>query len=45
MRYEPESGYEDNRGLDLAREVLESVKQKHPAASLSDIWVLAGYVS
>eukprot|EP00039_Didymoeca_costata_P016839 m.307313 g.307313 ORF g.307313 m.307313 type:complete len:321 (-) comp16458_c1_seq4:3077-4039(-) len=44
MRYEPESGYEDNRGLDLAREVLESVKQKHPAASLSDIWVLAGYV-
>lgn len=45
MRFEPEKGYEDNKGLELARELLERVKAKHTAVSFSDLWVLAGYVA
>jgi catalase (peroxidase I) len=45
MRFEPEAGYEDNRGLDVALDSLNVVKDLTPGISYSDLWVLAGYVA
>lgn len=45
MRYSPESGHGANAGLAIARKRLESIKAKHPHASVSDIWSLAGVVA
>ena len=35
--------YHDNRGLDLAREILLPVLDAHPNIGYSDLWILAGY--
>lgn len=43
MRFEPEIGYHDNRGLELARTILLPVLAEHPDISVSDLWILAGY--
>ena len=43
MRFSPEIRYHDNRGLELAREILLPVLEEHPGVSHSDVWVLAGY--
>lgn len=43
QRFEPEIGYHDNRGLELAREILLPVREAHPDISISDLWILAGY--
>ena len=45
MRFEPESEYEDNRGLDVARDALVSVVERHPGASFADVWVLGSYIA
>eukprot|EP00040_Diaphanoeca_grandis_P026341 m.147341 g.147341 ORF g.147341 m.147341 type:complete len:325 (+) comp30530_c1_seq2:144-1118(+) len=45
MRFDPEASYHDNKGLEIAITALEVVKKKHPTASYSDIWVLAGYAA
>ncbi|RKP02100.1 hypothetical protein CXG81DRAFT_11224 [Caulochytrium protostelioides] len=42
MRHMPESGHGANAGLDVARAVLEPIKQTHPAISYADLWTLAG---
>ena len=42
QRFEPERDYHDNRGLALAREILEPVKASWNI-SYSDLWILAGY--
>jgi len=41
MRFAPESGHGANAGLKAARDRLESVKEKHPWISYSDLWILA----
>jgi len=45
MRFTPESGYGGNVGLGLARQVLEQIKLRHPAASYADLYQLAGIVA
>jgi catalase (peroxidase I) len=45
MRYAPESSDGANAGLDIARNLLEPIKRKHPSASYADIWTLAGSVA
>ena len=45
MRFEPERSYNENRGLELARNSLEPILTLHPGLSTSDLWVLAGYVA
>lgn len=45
MRFLPESDYEDNRGLKLARDAMAAVRARHPEASHADVWVLASYVA
>ena len=45
MRFAPEIDYHDNRGLELAREILLPVQAAHPEISVSDLWILAGYES
>jgi cytochrome c peroxidase len=42
MRYEPESKWGANAGLNLARDLLEPIKAKHPNLTYSDLWALAG---
>jgi len=42
MRFPPESKWGANAGLGIAREFIESVKQKHPNVSYADLWTLAG---
>ena len=44
MRFAPEIDYHDNRGLELAREILLPVQAAHPEISVSDLWILASYV-
>lgn len=41
MRFAPESDHGANAGLKAGRDRLESVKQKHPWISYSDLWILA----
>ena len=45
MRFAPEKDHDANAGLSIARDLLKSVKAKHPEASISDIWALAGKFS
>lgn len=42
MRFEPESLHGANAGLQIARGVLEKVKQEFPWISYGDLWTLAG---
>ncbi|KAI9018021.1 heme peroxidase [Phycomyces nitens] len=42
MRFLPESGHAANKGLDIARNILEKVHEKHPEISYGDLWTLAG---
>jgi catalase (peroxidase I) len=44
MRFWPESDYEDNNGLEVARDALMAIKDMNPI-SYSDLWVLAGYTA
>jgi cytochrome c peroxidase len=45
MRHAPEKGYGNNAGLDLARAVLEPVKEKHPEISYADLYTFSGVVA
>jgi len=45
MRHSPESGHGANAGLKVARDLLETVKAKHPKISYADLWSLAGVVA
>jgi hypothetical protein len=45
MRFDPEASHGANAGLAIARKRLESIKLKHPSASIADIWTLAGVVA
>ncbi|KAJ3412468.1 heme peroxidase [Chytridiales sp. JEL 0842] len=45
MRFSPEAGHGANAGLDVARNLLEPIKKKHPQISYSDLWSLAGVVA
>ncbi|CAF1004015.1 unnamed protein product [Didymodactylos carnosus] len=45
MRFEPESKWGANSGLQIAREVLEKVKKQHPGISYADLYTLAGVVA
>lgn len=45
MRFIPEITDDGNSGLDIARSVLEPIKQKYPAMTYSDLWTLAGKIS
>jgi len=42
MRFSPEADHGANAGLGVARDLLESVKAKHPGISYADLWTLAG---
>lgn len=42
MRFEPESLHGANNGLNIARNLLEPVKQEFPWISYGDLWTLAG---
>lgn len=42
MRFEPEAKHGANNGLNIAREVMEKVKQKFPWISYGDLWTLGG---
>jgi len=45
MRFSPEKDYGGNAGLEVARNLLEPVKAKHPGISYADLWTLAGVVA
>ncbi|GIL87364.1 hypothetical protein Vretimale_1703 [Volvox reticuliferus] len=45
MRFPPECAWAANRGLAIARDLLEPVKAAHPWISYSDLWTLAGVVA
>ncbi|KAJ1972706.1 heme peroxidase [Dimargaris verticillata] len=45
MRYSPESNHGANRGLDVARHLLEKVKLKHHDISYADLYTLGGVVA
>ena len=42
MRFEPESLHGANAGLNVARDILEKIKQEFPWISYGDLWTLAG---
>lgn len=42
MRFEPEAVHGANNGLNIARQLLETVKQQFPWISYGDLWTLAG---
>ncbi|KAH9858506.1 cytochrome c peroxidase [Lenzites betulinus] len=42
MRFEPEAKHGANNGLNVARELLEPLKQEFPWISYGDLWTLAG---
>ena len=42
MRFEPEALHGANAGLNLARDLMEKVKQEFPWISYGDLWTLAG---
>lgn len=44
MRFGPEKDDPENAGLNIARDLLESIKEKYPQLSYSDIWIFAAYV-
>ena len=45
MRFEPEALHDANAGLDIARDLMEKVKQEFPWISYGDLWTLAGVVA
>ncbi|EFJ41098.1 L-ascorbate peroxidase [Volvox carteri f. nagariensis] len=45
MRFPPECEWAANRGLAIARQLLEPVKAAHPWISYADLWTLAGVVA
>ena len=42
MRFAPESLHGANAGLNVARDLMESVKKEFPWISYGDLWTLAG---
>jgi cytochrome c peroxidase len=42
MRFEPESLHGANAGLNVARELMEKIKQEFPWITYGDLWTLAG---
>ncbi|KAI0630420.1 cytochrome c peroxidase [Trametes polyzona] len=42
MRFEPEAKHGANNGLNIARDLLEPLKQEFPWISYGDLWTLAG---
>eukprot|EP00943_MAST-04B_sp_MAST-4B-sp1_P000437 g437.t1 len=45
MRFAPEKNHDANAGLNISRDLLKSVKAKHPEVSYADIWALGGKFS
>ena len=45
IRFPPERDWGGNKGLQLAVQVLEQVKQKHPGVSYGDLYTLSGVVA
>jgi catalase (peroxidase I) len=45
MRFPPESTDPENKGLDIARNLLETIKQKYSFISYADLWTLAAVVA
>jgi catalase (peroxidase I) len=45
MRFKPESDHGANAGLQVARDLLEPLKKKHPDVTYADLYVLAGCVA
>ncbi|KAL1920412.1 uncharacterized protein VTP21DRAFT_789 [Calcarisporiella thermophila] len=46
MRFSPESGHGANKGLEVARELLDKkIKSKFPQISYADLWTLGGVVA
>ncbi|KAG1668139.1 hypothetical protein FOA52_005131 [Chlamydomonas sp. UWO 241] len=45
MRFSPECGYQANKGLDKARDILEPIKRHFLWISYADLWTLAGCVA
>ena len=45
IRFPPERDWGGNKGLQLAVQVLEGVKKKHPGVSYGDLYTLAGVVA
>jgi len=45
MRFSPEKDWGANAGLQIARDLLETIKQKYPGISYADLWTLAGVVA
>ena len=42
MRFEPEALHGANAGLNVARDLMEKVKQEFPWISYGDLWTLGG---
>ena len=42
MRFESEATHGANNGLNVARDLMEKVKQQFPWISYGDLWTLAG---
>ena len=42
MRFDPESKHGANNGLNIARDLLEPIKQEFPWISYGDLWTLGG---
>ena len=42
MRFEPEALHGANAGLNIARDLMEKVKQEFPWISYGDLWTLGG---
>ena len=42
MRFEPESQHGANAGLNIARDLMEGIKQEFPWISYGDLWTLGG---
>jgi cytochrome c peroxidase len=42
MRFEPEALHGANAGLNIARGLMEKIKQQFPWISYGDLWTLAG---
>ncbi|GLC44265.1 hypothetical protein PLESTB_000759000 [Pleodorina starrii] len=45
MRFPPECEWAANKGLAIARQLLDPVKEAHPWISYADLWTLAGVVA
>ncbi|EGR29908.1 hypothetical protein IMG5_146260 [Ichthyophthirius multifiliis] len=45
MRFEKENKDPQNQGLEYARNFLETIKNRYPGISYSDLWILASYVA